>query len=564
METMKEKLAGEIARVLKISVIAKDLSTPPKVEMGDFSWSCFVLAKERKQAVNEVAQELAQTLNKTSGQSWQRVEAIGPYVNFYLDLGKWNHLVLTGDLNFPKTGKKLMIEFSQPNTHKEFHVGHLRTAFLGASLVNIFRTLGNEVVAANYIGDAGVHVAKCLWYVDKFNPELIHEENESEAKFYGRMYSSAVKMIDEQPELMAEVSAVQKKIESHDDHFYPLWQSSKAKSFDAFLNIYKRLDIKFDEWFWESEEEVAGRECLRDIMAKKSVSQIKESEGAIIADLREFGLEVLVLIKSDGNVLYGTKDLPLGKKKFDQFGVDKSIYVIDNRQSLYVKQIFKLLDLLGYENKEKVHVSYDFVTLPDGAMASRKGNVVALEDFLDAVKSKVLEETVKRHSDWPEEKCSAISEKIALAAVKFFMLKYENNSVIVFDMVKATAIDGASGPYLMYCLARMNSLERKARWWTRWLPKDYLLLSSVEERELIKHISQFEEAIKTSALKYQPSILCTFLLDLAQRFNGFYHAQPILKSASKLQASRLALVKKVKTVMLQGLALLNIEGLDEM
>ncbi len=564
MEKIKLQIVSDIEKVLDVKVDYKLLSEPPKIEMGHWAWPMFELAKDKHANPVDLAKEFVEKLNGAPDVCWSEVKAIGPYVNFFLDLNWWNKKILTESICLPATGKKVMIEFSQPNTHKEFHVGHLRTAFLGASLVNIFRTLGNNVIPVNYIGDSGVHVAKCLWYVDKFNPEMKHEEGESEAKFFGRMYTAAVNAIAENPDAMTEVSAVQKKIEEHDPHFYGLWKSSKEQSFQAFLNIYERLNIKFDEWFWESEEEEAGRVLLKEIMDKKQVQQIKESEGAIIADLKELGLEVLVLVKSDGNVLYGIKDLPLGKKKFDQFGVDQSIYVVDNRQSLYLKQVFKLLDLLGYENKEKVHVSYDFVTLPDGAMASRKGNVVPVEDFIEAVKSKVMVETKKRHADWSEEKMNEVSEKIALAAIKFFMLKYENNSVIVFDMEKATAIDGASGPYLLYCLARLNSLERKAGWWSGFMPKDYSLLNSKEEQNLIKHLGQFESAIVHSGEKYQPAILCTYLLDLAQLFNSFYHAQQILNVGMKLRATRLALVKQTKTVLLQGLQLLNIDGLSEM
>src|SRR3989339_195429 len=545
------------------------LANPPKIELGQFALPVFQLAKEKKQNPAQFASELSKKLTQIKGNLWERVEATGPYLNFQLKLGKWNESVLkAGKVSTASTAStaskvriasKVMVEYSQPNTHKEFHVGHLRNACLGSSLVNILRYQGNEVIAANYIGDAGVHVAKCLWFLQKKFPSGNYlVENKSKGEFLGQMYAEAVQKLEENPELSQEVSEIQRKLENQDSDMVKLWQQTKEWSMDGFQVVYDLLGVKFDQWFFESEEEIEGKKLINEIVKNKTIPEIKESEGAIIAELKKFGLDVLVLIKSDGNVLYGTKDLPLGKKKFDEFGIDKSIYLVDNRQSLYMKQIFKLLDLLGYEDKEKIHVAYDFVTLPDGAMASRKGNVITFMSLFGEMKKRLINETAQRHSDWSVKKIDSTAEKIALAALKFWMLKYENNTVIVFDMEKAMSIEVSTGPYLLYTVARINSILKKEK---NKENIDFTVLKEVEEQSLIKHLSLFEESIVVSAEKYQGSYLCTYLIELAQKFNGFYHKHQVLKAENDVKQARLMLLKKVSQVLLKGLELLNIEAI---
>jgi len=331
---------------------------------------------------------------------------------------------------------------------------------------------------------------------------------------------------------------------------------------ESFLRSYDLLQVEFDAWFYESEEEDAGRKLLKKILKENSIPEIKKSEGAIIADLSEYGLDVLVLIKSDGNLLYGAKDLPLAIKKFKKYKIDKSIYVIDVRQSLYLKQIFKLIDLLGYSDKEKIHIPYDFVTLPEGAMASRKGNVVPFEKFYAEIFSHSLVETEKRHEDWNLEKKQFTAKMISLAAIKFGMLKYDNQSIIVFDVAKALAFDGDTGPYLLYAIARVNSILRRES--LNGQKVNYAALKEPAEKKLILHIAKFDETVAAAGREFAPSKICTDLLELARLFSSFYHDVPVLKAEPKEKAARLALVERVGAVLREGLGLLNIDAVDEM
>jgi arginyl-tRNA synthetase len=567
----KQQLATAINKILNTSLTEASFVLPPSVEMGELSFPCFELAKVAKKSPAAIATEFAEQLNAEKNDLWLEARSVGPYLNLFLNLKEWNRAVVeeslkAADLIFPGEKERIMIEFSQANTHKEFHIGHLRNACLGAALVNLNRFLGNKVFATNYPGDTGVHVAKCLWYLQKFNEKLIVPENLTKGQYLGQAYAAACNKLDENPGWQSEVSEIQKKIETASDKgLVKLWQKTKKWSLEDFDRIYKILNTKFDKWYFESEEEKAGRKMIEDVLKNKKIPEIQASQGAIIADLRAYNLEVLVLVKSDGNLLYGAKDLPLGIKKFEEFKLDKSIYVVDNRQSLYLKQVFKLLDLFGFAEKKKIHVSYDFVTLKGGAMASRKGNVVTFDDLFDSARVKIEKETAARHEDWPAKKISAVAEKVALAAVKFYLLKYDNDSVIVFDLDTALALDGATGSYLLYTLARINSLLKKARKEESIKYQSIKGLETKSEKELLRELSRFADVVERAAATAEPANLCLYLLELAQAFNSFYHTNQVLGAATpELVSARLALVRAVEAVLNQGLKLLNIEAVAEM
>ncbi len=544
-------------------------SYPPNGEMGDLALPCFELARKMKKNPIELATEIS---SKVVDKKLSKIEAVGPYVNFYFLAGYFNKKILCRRTNYKKVPGQIMIEYSQPNTHKEFHIGHLRNAVLGASLVNLKRFCGREVFSANYIGDSGSHVAKWLWFFYKKYQGVLPVDK---SDVFGKIYAEAVEDLSKNEKLAEEVSVIHRlidqainkknnreKLSEEENKIFNDWKQTKDASLHYFQKVYELLNISFDLWFFESEEEFAGKKMLENLLENKKIAEIKNSDGAVIADLREHGLDVLVLIKSDGNLLYGAKDLPLGIKKFNQYKVEESYYIVDKRQSLYLKQVFKLLDLLGYEHKKKVHIDYDFVTLPDGAMSSRKGNVVIFNDFYQEVLNESLKQTEQRHSDWEKEKIEQTASKIALAGIKFFLLKYDNSSVIVFDVKKALSFDGDSGVYLLYVISRINSILKKKK------PAKYLLdwkiLQDKNERLLLQKIGQFSEVIEKADKTDSLVGVSVYLLELGQLFNSFYHNCPVLSAENKLQKMRLMLCLKTKEVLQQGLGILNIETLQEM
>jgi len=559
-----KKLIKELEKQTCFKPDAGLFADPPNVKIGDIALPCFSFAKKQKKSPAEIAKEIAK---KMQGADFlESVKADGPYVNFVFKQNFLFQEILNVETRRRRVSKrgpeKIMIEYSQPNTHKEFHVGHLRNVCLGSALINILRAQGHKVIATNYIGDIGTHVAKTLWAYEKFYKNNVLPENKG--KFLGEIYVMATKKVEDDPDLKEEVSKVLQNLEIGEKEIIKLWEKTRKWSLDQFKKIYQELNAEFDVVFYESEEELEGKKIVQHLLKQGWVHEVKESDGAIIADLEQHGLKVLVLIKSDGTATYGAKDLALGIKKANKYHPDKSLYIVDNRQSLYLKQIFKLLELLGHK-EDKTHISYDFVTTSKGAMAARTGNVIPYEYFAKKVTAQLVKETKKRHKDWSAKKVQDTARKIMLAAVKFGMLRYERKSVIVFDIEKELSFEGATGPYLLYANARINSLFAKARA-KKLKPslKDVSRLDKPIERELVLKISKFDKIVQNVARTYEPLALCNYLLELAQLFNNFYHKCPVLTAKKDVAEARLALAEAVQKQLTKGLELLNIEVLEGM
>ncbi|MDD5341695.1 MAG: arginine--tRNA ligase [Patescibacteria group bacterium] len=564
------KIKNEIVALLKkhgVKISADDLREPPEAEMGDICLPCFNFAKTQKKAPDQIAKDLAGTIKPND--LIINITNIGPYLNFWLDFSKVAELTLReikkerGDygLNQNGKGKKVMIEYSQPNTHKEFHIGHVRNVALGSALVNLYRACGYKVIAANYLGDIGAHVAKVLWY-------MLNYSNETDAKgdkgeYLGQIYTQAVEELNGDSKLQEQVLDILQRLEAgKDKDLMYLWKQTRKWSLDAFNKIYDELGIKFSVDFFESVEEKEGRKLLPTLLKKDF---IKESEGAIIADLEKYKLGVLVLLRGDGTSLYGLKDIPLAMKKFNKYKVDKSIYLVDNRQSQYLKQIFKILELLGFK-KEMIHVPYEFVELKSGIISSRTGNVVTYEEVRDAAMTRVTNETKTRHTDWKEEKINDVSMKIVLAALKFGMIKQASDKIITFDVEESLRLEGFTGPYLEYTNARLNSILNKAEEEGNKTAgkQDYKTLGTNIEKRLIKDLLNYPEVVLAAQQKNDPALLAQFLHSLCQNFNTFYHELPVLKAEEKIKLARLNLIKAVRQVLENGLVILNMPILKEM
>ena len=566
---INQKIKQEIVNLFKkqkISIDINDFTVPPSPEMGDLALPCFKLAKKLKKTPNQVAKDLASKI-KPHGLIIN-LKNIGPYLNFLFDYDKVADLVLKeiakkkGNYGKNKIGKgqKVMIEYSQPNTHKEFHIGHLRNVCIGFALVNSYKICSYKVIAANYLGDTGAHVAKTLWYYTNFlNQTDFPSEPKARGEFLGQIYARAVNKMTENEDYKFQVADVLKKLEEGDKNLTALWQQTKQWSLDQFKNIYKELGAKFNVYYFESVEEKEGKKMIPQLL---KYDFIKKSEGAVIADLEKNSLGVLVLLRNDGTVLYGFKDIPLAVKKFKKYKLDKSIYVVDTRQSQYFEQIFKILELMDYK-KEMIHVPYEFVQLKSGIISSRTGNVVTYEEVKEAALSKVINETKERHPDWKQKKIEKTALDIVLAALKFGMLKTNNNKVITFDIDEALDVNGFSGPYLQYTLARLNSILRKSGKLS--LARiDYKVFEASIEKDLIKDLLNYPEKISEVIKTNDPSVITQYLFYLAQNFNTFYHQLPVLKAEPKIRNGRLALIKAIRQVLANGMDLLGLPILKEM
>jgi arginyl-tRNA synthetase len=541
---------------------------PPSPELGDLSLACFNLAKSRKQNPAALAQELAVKLNywPEFTQYFSAVKAVGPYLNFfiapaYLAKKVWSEVNAAPDQyghNSSGGGKRVMIEYSNGNTHKEYHVGHLRNISYGDAVNRLLSANGYVSIPVSYINDFGIHIAKTIWNWRR--DKSYSTQPGPKGYLLGRCYAAASQILEDNPEGKAEVGEIMKEIESRQGENYKLWETTRQWSIDYFASIYRELGIKFVHIFYESEVVDAGRQLV-DKLFQQGV--LIKSQGAIIADLEKYGLGVLPVIRTDGTALYAVADLALASEKFTQYNLDKSIYVVDVRQSLYFNQLFKILELLGY-HQPMLHLTYDFVTLPEGMMSSRSGNVITYQELKDKILGKLIEETQKRHQDWPSARINQVANSLLVATIKFEMLKVSADKIITFNINEALRFDGYTACYLQYGYARLRSILRKGQWSVFWRRPNPAELTAAKERELLLKIARYPEVVASAGLSYNPSELTKYLFELVQLSNDYYHEVNILKAAAGTKRARLELIKAVTQVLRDGFAILGLPVLEEM
>lgn len=561
-----EELKSKIVSALSLS--KADFSYPPKLEMGDLSLACFELAQEKAQSPAEVAKELARIAsnNDELKNCFSRIEQIGPYLNFFIEAKFLAGRVLEEVARQKKyygrnevgAGRRVMIEYSNGNTHKEYHVGHLRNIAFGDSINRLLTASGYESIPVSYINDFGIHVAKAIWFW-RLNKDY---QNRLEPKGYllGQCYAEASRALAIDPTQKEVVGKIMKQIESRRGDNYRTWQETRRWSISYFDKIYQELKVEFKEIFYESQVITEG---LRVVEALKEKGLLKLSQGAIIADLEEYGLGVLPIIRSDGTALYPVGDLALAGLKFAKYDLDESIYVVDVRQALYFKQLFKLLELSG-DVKPRLQLSYDFVTLPEGMMASRTGQVVTYQDLYSKVLAKAIEETSARHQDWSQGRAERVAKVLTVATIKFEMLKVSPDKTITFNINESLRFDGYTSCYLEYGYARLSSIVRKQGFRSRFSKVDPNLLVESKEKELLLKIAKYPKAVRLARHNYNPSEITKYLFELVQMSNDYYHEVNILKAEPGVRTARLALVKSIIQVLHNGFALLGIESLEEM
>jgi len=546
------------------------LSRPPKSDMGDIAFGCFIISKALKKSPADVSKELQNALKQS--ELILEAKSFGPYLNFYLNPKEINKIILTKILsneffenklinNAPKT----IIEFSQPNTHKEMHVGHMRNLCLGDALIKLHRYAGVETIATTFPGDVGTHVAKCLWYYKKHCKESPPKERKG--AWLGTLYTKGNNLLEEQRGSEFEVSnreeltAILKQLHAGSGEYFELWKETRQWSLDLMNSVYDWANVKFDSWYWESDVDASSVSLVKKYYDK---GLFIEDEGAIGIDLKEYKLGFCLLLKSDGTGLYATKDLELARRKFDEQGVERSIYVVDNRQALHFKQVFKTLELMGFPHaKDCYHLEYEMVELTDGAMSSRKGNIVPLQDLIDQMILKIKTDYLNRYKDeWSEDKINHTANIVAAGAIKYGMTKIDSHKKIVFDMSEWLKLDGESGPYIQYVHARINSLLQKTN---LDISADFSLLDHTLEKELILKLNQFNDTVESALKNYKIHLICTYLYELSKSFNSFYAECSVLNANDEnLKNARVKLCQAVKITISKGLGLIGIEAPDSM
>jgi len=555
---MKSKIV-EILRSLGYEVSEKEIEEPTRKEFGDYSFPCFTLAKKLNANPIELAKEITRKIPVDRYSFLLKVEAVNGYVNFFIYWEKVTPEILEKMLNLKKLDignrQKVMIEFSQPNPVHSMHIGHGRGTFIGDALCRIYEFSNFNVIRANLMNDTGLQVAKLvtaylLWYKGK-RPDK--KPDYWLWELYVKFHDEAKK----DPSLEEKAREILRKYEiEKDKEIIRVWNRIVNWCVKGFKETYRRLKIKFDVWFHEHKYRELGKEIVYQALAKNLA--FKSEEGSIIAKLEDYGLPNCVILRSDGTGLYFTSDLGLTIHKFEKYKLDKSIWVVSTQQSLYFKQLFKFLELLGYEwAKDCYHCAFEHVNLPEGKMSSREGKAVLLDEVINMLEKKAKEEVEKRNLRKGKKKIATVAKKIAIGALKYSLLKIQPEDQIIFEWERMLKLEGNTGPYIQYACTRCRGILKKAGKFERnFTPKKL----SEEEVLLIRKIGEFSYLIQKIVREMKPYYLANYLYELSTLFNNFYEKIPVVKEEDKhIRNFRLTLVEATEKVLSKGLDLLGIE-----
>ena len=575
--TIKDEIEKLIRDVIREFGEVKEipLEHPENLEHGDYSTNiAFALAKQLGKNPQEIAEAIKSKIQSTKSKTIERVEAVGGFVNFYLSSKVFKarlYTLLRQKEKYGKNealkGRKIMVEYGHPNTHKEMHIGHMRTLVTGEALARVFEASGAKVFRANYQGDIGPHVAKAIWGTEKVLQERGISWVEAEklslpekAHLLGQGY---VNGNQEYEEKKAEIDELNSKLYRNEKGAMLVYKRTRQWSLDYYDLFYKRFDTKFDRLYFESQVAEGGKKIVLENTGKV----FEKSEGAVIFDGEPHGLHKRVFITHDGNPTYEAKEMGLAPLQYKDFPFDLNIHVVANEQSGYFQVVFKALELIDEKFRGREHhLPMGMVQLVGKKMSSRTGVVVTVDGLLDEVKN--LLSKLITSEDLSEKEIEEIKEKGTIAAVKYSVLKTDTKSNVMFDMERSVALDGNSCPYLLYTYARCRSILRKAPAFVRKLA-DYGEAKqnnlSKEELDLLRTMYKFPEVVQEAAAKYAPNLVCNFVFDLAQKYNNFYNTHPVLQAPTPKQKQfRLLLTSAVAQLIQNSLWLLGIQTLDRM
>jgi len=551
------------------------LEKPPGNIGADLALPCFLLAKSQHKDPRIIAKEMSEKI-KPAGMI-REAKAAGPYVNFYANWDRMNIAVLQqiadNDDDFGHSSESkgtVMVEFCHANTHKAFHIGHVRNISYGESLSRILEAAGYDVIRANYQGDIGPHVAKCLWGFLKLH-KGVAPKNGSKGRWLGKVYAEASAKFAASKKVESEVEAINNKLYVRDKKITAAWKKTRGWSLGYFKEIYGDFGVKFNRLYFESEVEKSGAKAAKDLLAKKIA---KKSDGAVIVDLNADNLGVFVLLTTDGNPLYSAKDLGLAELQWKEHRPDRIVHVVGSEQKHYFQQLFRTLQLAKSPVADReAHLSYELVNLPTGKMKSRDGNAVLYDDLKEEMVSLAVAEAKKKNPKLAKRKLDMIAKQVGLGAIKFWMLNTGPDKVIIFDPKRAASIDESSGPYVQYAYTRACSIISKSKGTRRRekiaspiknIKRNIGMLKEEKELELIKLLNEFPESVRSSAESMHPHVIAGFATRLAIAFNDFYECVPVLKANEDVKNARLVLVEAVRTVLKNALYLLGMEAPEKM
>jgi arginyl-tRNA synthetase len=558
--------------IFDIEEIKANFQESDSLNFGDYSLPCFFLSKKNIKNPNEIALKLGKEIekeikkDKNLREKIEKIEIKNSYINFFINKKELAFNLINeiekkkedyGKENLGKNNKT-MVEFPSPNTNKPLHLGHLRNLAIGESISRILEFYNEKVIRVNLYNDRGVHICKSMLAYQKWKNEI---ENNSKEKikpdhFIGELYVLFSKKAKDNPELEKQAQEMLVKWEQGDKETRELWKKLNSMAITGIKETISLFRVKHDKEYFESNIYEKGKEIILEGL-KNGIFK-KENDNSIYVDLTNEGLGKKYLLRNDGTSIYITQDIYLSKLKFDEFKINKSIYVVGNEQEYHFKVLFSILDKLRLLKKENLyHLSYGMVNLPEGKMKSREGTVVDADDLINETKNLVKEELKKRYI-LDEKEIEKRSLIIALSAIKYMLLKTSIKKDMTFNPKESIAFEGDTGPYLLYSYARANSILKK----TKKLPELKIRELKEEEIKLLLKMKEFKKAINESYLDLNPSLIANYAYQLSKVFNEFYHACPVINSEN--ENFRLHLILSFKQLLKNCLYLLNIDALEEM
>ena len=569
MINFKKEIAIAIAETTNLNSeeLENYIEIPPNSDLGDYAFPCFKLAKDLRKAPPMIANDIKENI-KIDESIIEKIDVVGGYLNIFINKETLVKNVLEevakqkekyGSSNVGQ-GKNIVIDYSAPNIAKPFHIGHLRSTVIGGALYKIYNFLGYNSVGINYLGDWGLQFGKVMAGISLWKDEYDFENDEmaSILKTYIRFNQEE----KEKTELTDLARQYFKRLEDGEPEVVKTWEHIRKISLDNYEKTYKLLNSKFDSYNGEAYYNDKMDPVVDELNQK---GLLKESQGAQVVDLEEYNMPPCIIITSAGTTIYATRDLASLKDRINKYDFDKAIYVVGNEQQLHFKQVFKVLELMGYEEYAKncVHVPFGLVVDKDGEkIGSRKGNSVFLEDILNEAIDKVKDIMDEKNPDI--EGKDEIARKVGVGAIIFNDLSNSRIKDEIFDWDMLLNFQGETGPYIQYIYVRTNSLLNKAGYIPDIADIDFAKLSEKEAIDAIKLIYQFNDVIQNAADKNEPSILARYLIDLSQSFSAFYNEHKIITDDKNVQDARLFLSLAVGIVLKTGVELLGMEMPDKM
>jgi arginyl-tRNA synthetase len=608
-EPWRIKIARALGAVLSEAGVKDEIGpaqviaeTPPSPEMGDIGFPMFSYAKALRKGPPQIAQMAAAKLEQIPPVEGAvgKAQAQGPYLNVWLDRAHTAGAVLKeisrkneNGFSFGRPGtldgKKVMVEFSSPNTNKPLHLGHLRNDVLGESVSRILAACGAQVRKVCIINDRGIHICKSmLAYKEQGHGGTPESQGIKSDRFVGDWYVSFSRALkaeveelvkgglkkeeaEAQAPLMKKAQELLRKWEAEDGETVELWKKMNGWAIEGMKKTYERTGVSFDKYYFESETWMLGKdEVLKGL--ERGIF-FRQEDGAVAVDLSAEKLDKKILLRSDGTSIYITQDFGTAVKRHEEWPFDRLIYVVGSEQQYHFKVLFILLDKLGYPwAKDLYHLSYGMVNLPEGKMKSREGTVVDADDLIDSLRDMALAEIREKERETEVGNPGEVAEKIALGALHYFLLQPSPVKDMLFDPKESLSFTGNTGPYLQYMGARISSMLRKTGEAADGgvadsadSGADFSLLVSDPEWDLIKSLAAYPAAVTEAAANLDPSHLTAYLYELSKCFSRFYHECPILNCADPaLSKARLELSRAVMFVLKDAFHLVCIPFLNVM